>query len=151
MDALERGVIVVGGASMGALRAAELDSLGMIGKGEIYRLYKDGIIESDDDVAIVFDPMSNEQLSEALVSMAHNFRNACQKGIISQEDYETLYRAAKNIYYPKRNYPLVFRNSGLDEEKINVLKEFLTLEGKDIKHSDALEVINFIKSIQDEV
>ena len=35
--AISRGIQVFGAASMGALRAAELDTLGMIGCGEIYR------------------------------------------------------------------------------------------------------------------
>ena len=29
---------------MGALRAAEMDTLGMIGIGKIYRMYKDGTL-----------------------------------------------------------------------------------------------------------
>src|SRR6185369_3188776 len=37
--ALAEGVRVYGAASMGALRAAELDTYGMIGVGEIYRQY----------------------------------------------------------------------------------------------------------------
>jgi hypothetical protein len=45
--------MIVGASSMGALRAAELDSMGMVGIGTVYQYYRDGIIESDDDVAIV--------------------------------------------------------------------------------------------------
>jgi hypothetical protein len=36
ISALKAGVCVVGGSSMGALRASELDSYGMIGVGRIY-------------------------------------------------------------------------------------------------------------------
>ena len=35
--ALDRGIAVYGGSSMGALRAAELDAFGMVGIGSIYR------------------------------------------------------------------------------------------------------------------
>ncbi|MCI6930805.1 MAG: TfuA-like protein, partial [Methanobrevibacter boviskoreani] len=51
MEALNEGITVVGGSSMGALRASELDSLGMIGVGFVYNEYKNGNIKSDDDVA----------------------------------------------------------------------------------------------------
>jgi hypothetical protein len=52
LQALKAGVTVIGGSSMGALRAAELDYAGMIGIGTVYQKYRDGKIESDDDVAI---------------------------------------------------------------------------------------------------
>jgi hypothetical protein len=47
---LGRGVRVLGAASIGALRAAELDRFGMEGIGEIYRNYRDGVLEADDEV-----------------------------------------------------------------------------------------------------
>jgi hypothetical protein len=45
---------VYGAASMGALRAAELDYLGMIGIGKIYEWYRDGVTEDDSEVALSF-------------------------------------------------------------------------------------------------
>ena len=48
LAAVKKGVRVVGASSMGALRAAEMDTLGMVGIGEIYRMYKSGELESDD-------------------------------------------------------------------------------------------------------
>ncbi|MEZ4368577.1 MAG: TfuA-like protein [Kofleriaceae bacterium] len=48
--ALERGLEVYGAASMGALRAAELDRFGMIGVGRVYRGYATGAIVADDEV-----------------------------------------------------------------------------------------------------
>jgi len=44
----------VGGSGMGVLRASELDSYGMIWVGRIYEWYCDGVIESDDEVAVTF-------------------------------------------------------------------------------------------------
>ena len=65
LKAIKNGVIVVGGASMGALRASELDDFGMIGIGQVYKDYRSGVVESDDDVAVVINPETLEQLSEA--------------------------------------------------------------------------------------
>ena len=56
LAAIKQGVTVIGASSMGALRAAEMDTLGMVGIGEMYRMYKSGELESDDEVALVFDP-----------------------------------------------------------------------------------------------
>jgi hypothetical protein len=124
LRALDEGITVVGGSSMGALRSAELDYAGMIGIGTVYQEYRDGIIESDDDVAIVFDPVTHELLCEALVSMNHNFQRAEAEGIINSREVRMLYETAKKIYYPQRNYPRVLSDADLDEDKKRNLKSF---------------------------
>jgi hypothetical protein len=43
---------VYGASSMGALRAAELDWLGMVGVGRVYEWYRDGVTEDDSEVAL---------------------------------------------------------------------------------------------------
>ena len=50
---MARGTIVFGAASMGAMRAAELDRFGMIGVGIAYRAYRDGRLTGDDEVALI--------------------------------------------------------------------------------------------------
>ena len=42
LKAIKNDIIVVGGASMGALRASELDDFGMIGIGQVYEDYRIG-------------------------------------------------------------------------------------------------------------
>src|SRR4051794_30183149 len=48
MDAMRAGLVVFGGSSMGALRAAELDRYGMRGHGKIYELIKSSSEFRDD-------------------------------------------------------------------------------------------------------
>jgi YcaO-like protein with predicted kinase domain len=66
---LAAGTRVVGGASLGALRAAELDVFGMEGVGEIYRAYRDGTLVRDDAVMLLHAPatLRFETLTIALV------------------------------------------------------------------------------------
>src|SRR6476469_7469441 len=45
--AMSRGIHVFGSASMGALRAAELGTLGMVGVGIIFKQYRDEVLEDD--------------------------------------------------------------------------------------------------------
>jgi hypothetical protein len=45
---------ICGAASMGALRASELDWVGMIGIGRIYEWYRDSVTEDDSEVALVY-------------------------------------------------------------------------------------------------
>lgn len=84
--ALLQGVLCIGAASMGALRAAELHRYGMIGIGRIFAMYRDG--EEDDSlVAMTYDSVSYKPLeqprigqetkvADALeaISFARNFR-----------------------------------------------------------------------------
>ncbi len=149
LNALKKGVTVVGGASMGALRASELDDFGMVGIGYVYNQYKNGFIESDDDVAIVINPVNLEQLSDSLVSMEYNFKRMLDKGIVSKEEFDRLIKTAKSIFYPKRTYDLVFKNVDIDETRIKELERFLDEKGIDIKRQDAIDVIKYIKNMID--
>ncbi|MGB9937658.1 MAG: TfuA-related McrA-glycine thioamidation protein [Methanobacterium sp.] len=149
LEALKKGITVVGGGSMGALRASELDDFGMIGIGYVYNQYKNGLIESDDDVAVIINPENMEQLSDSLVSMEYNFKRARDKGLIDKDDYNVILKIAKSIFYPKRTYTLLLNTVPLHPAKIAVLENFLINKGIDIKREDAKTVLEYIKSITD--
>src|ERR1700748_2374474 len=55
---LDRGIQVFGAASMGALRAAETYMFGTIGVGEIFRMFRDRVLDADDEVAVTYEPGS---------------------------------------------------------------------------------------------
>lgn len=145
LEAMNRGITVVGSSSMGALRASELDELGMIGIGYVYKQYKTGAIESDDDVAITLNPVTHEQLSDSLVSIDYNLKKARDNGILSDEELQKLLETAKSIFYPKRTYDKIFKESCLDENVLEPLKLFLKEQGCDVKRQDAIKVLNYVK------
>ncbi|MCL2157282.1 MAG: TfuA-related McrA-glycine thioamidation protein [Methanobrevibacter sp.] len=147
IQAIDKGITVVGGGSMGALRASELDSLGMIGIGYVYESYASGKIESDDDVAVVFNPETHEQLSEALVNIEHKLSLATEKGIINNSEKNEILKVAKSIYYPKRTYSKILAKTKISEEKKENLIEFAS-KIVDIKTQDAIAVLEFIKSMK---
>jgi TfuA protein len=66
---LAAGVCVWGAASMGALRAAECWPLGMRGWGWVYGRYRAGLTSSDEDVALVFNPLSRRALTIPMVNI----------------------------------------------------------------------------------
>ena len=78
LAAMDRGVAVYGAASLGALRAAELDRYGMIGVGAIYEAYRDGIVESDAAVMVTHAPaeLGYRPLTVALVDVEATLRAA---------------------------------------------------------------------------
>ena len=138
--ALEAGARVLGASSMGALRASELDVYGMEGIGIIYQAYRSGLLISDDEVALTFDPFSYEPTSEPLVNIRFNLDLACRKGIISEQSRERLFLAARRLYFPSRTYQSMMMEGAKDlpPEEMERLSCYLERERRDFKMEDAL-------------
>ncbi len=147
LEALKRGITVVGGSSMGALRACELYPFGMIGVGKIFEDYKNGVIESDDDVAVSLNPENYEQMSESWINMKYNFEFALKDNIINQKQCEELLKISKELYYPKRSFEYVIKKSSLDDNKKLELINYIKSIRYDIKNEDAKKVIEYIKNL----
>ena len=143
LSAINTGAKVFGASSMGALRASELDSLGMVGIGYCYNQYASGAIDSDDDVAVMLDSESLEALSVPLISMNYVFENAVSENILTQSEKDELTAIAKSTFYPKRNYADTLSKSGLSDDKKSELINFIR-ENEDIKKQDAKELLNCI-------
>src|SRR5512136_850779 len=149
LTAIKRGVVVVGSSSMGALRAAEMDTLGMTGIGEVYRMYRSGELVSDDEVALVFDPETGLALSEPLVNIRFTLREAENRGIITPPDHATLLAAAQSVFYPQRTYAKVVSAAGdavLPETRERFLA-WVRLNAVDQKRKDAVAALEFIRGI----
>jgi len=147
--ALEKGVKVIGASSMGALRASELDLYGMEGVGEIYELYKQGELVSDDEVALIFEPDSFKPLSEPMVNIRYNLGLAEERGIINKEAKEKILSIAKSLYYPERDYDRILNvaEGEVEKEVLERLKKFLRGERRDLKREDAIDALKKIKEI----
>ncbi|HEY9206071.1 MAG TPA: TfuA-related McrA-glycine thioamidation protein [Candidatus Methanoperedens sp.] len=151
IEALKSGVKVVGGASMGALRASELDSYGMIGVGRIYEMYRDGIIESDDEVAVTFDTDTMEPLSIPLVNIRMTLELAKSTGILTEEQARTIVEISRKIFYPDRNYRKIItesmKNGIIPESEKEKLLDFFKNHEVDVKREDAVLVLKMIKEM----
>ncbi|MEM4405827.1 MAG: TfuA-related McrA-glycine thioamidation protein [Candidatus Methanomethylicaceae archaeon] len=147
--ALKKGVTVVGGASIGALRACELDVYGMIGVGKIYRWYKEGIISADDEVAVAFHPNTYQPLSEPLVNIRATLDALISRGMISKVEGEIIIKSAKEIPFHLRNYSRIIQKAidKLGRDKAKIILEMLRKEKVDQKWIDAIEVLKKIREL----
>jgi len=102
-----RGTFLFGAASMGALRAAELDRHGMIGVGWIYRAYRDGRLTGDDEVALAHapEPLDWEPLSIPMVEIRATLVRACIKKVIVVDQARRLRSLFHDIHYADRSWP----------------------------------------------
>ncbi len=103
--ALSNGVGVVGAASMGALRAAELHGHGMLGHGKIYEAYASGEITDDDEVAVVHGPEETGfiPLTDAMVDIRDVIGQARILGVLTLAAAEAAIACAKARHFKMRS------------------------------------------------
>ena len=71
---LGSGKTVIGAASMGALRASELDRYGMIGVGWVYDRFRTSAVRNDADVALVYSPFDFKPMTVPMVDLDTGWR-----------------------------------------------------------------------------
>lgn len=151
IEALKGGVTVVGGGSMGALRASELQPYGMIGVGGVYEMYRSGAVESDDEVAVTFNDETMDALSLPLVNVRLTVKAMQEAGVLTGEQALAVVDVTRKLFYPDRNYRNIVGEcikKGVigDKEKDNLLGDFRKYE-VDVKREDAVLVLEKIKEI----
>ncbi len=125
--ALDRGIEVWGAASMGALRAAELDVFGMRGVGAIYRAFKRGELVRDDEVAVAHLPgeVGYRPVSDALVNLRDGLARAAKAGIITARTRDALVELARMPFYRERSWARLLvdgRTAGLPARQLAALE-----------------------------
>jgi len=148
LEAMDAGVKVYGSSSMGALRAVELAPYGMVGVGQIFRLFASGELDADDEVAMVYDSHTLRPTSDPLVNMRVALEAARSKGFISEETRTLIINEAQKCYFPERNYKYVLSRlaAKIPENESTNLKQFLETSAPDAKREDAIELLQHMKS-----
>ena len=148
--ARKNGVLLAGAASLGALRAVELEKFGMIGIGKIFQLYKTGKLNADDEVAVTFASEGDYQLqSEAMIDIRYNLYLAHKKGFISEKAKSLLVKLAKEIYFPHRKYTYILEEAKskypMLESEINSFGNYIRSNRKSLKEMDAIRLVKYLK------
>lgn len=145
---LQAGIEVIGGGSMGALRAAELEPLGMKGAGRIYEAYHAGDVDGDDEVVLAYDPFSLAPLSEPLINFRLNLEDAVKAGQISKKVADYALSELKKVYYPRRNYNKFkeILSSLLSGSEFKTFIDYWNYNYQDFKNLDAKLILENIKT-----
>ena len=121
----------------------------MIGVGTVYSWYRDGIIESDDEVAVTTNPETFEAVSVPLVNISQTFSNALDDGMINKEEHDALLNIAIGTHYTLRSYLGIIKEA-LQKGILNDGSALLTYcreHEADVKKEDALMVLEKIKEL----
>jgi hypothetical protein len=147
---MAQGVPVIGAASMGALRAAELWSYGMAGVGLIFRWYRRCRLAPDDAVAVLHGPpeIGSPPLTQSLIDLRIAFRLAERRGIIDRATRLALAAAAIRLNFRDRTIAETVALARRSSEAFPADRETLTaaLEGLDFsqKRNDALQALQTV-------
>jgi hypothetical protein len=147
--AMAQGIHVYGGASIGALRAAELAEYGMKGVGSVYEQYRDGRLIDDDEVAVLHGPkeIGYVQVTEAMVNVRATVDRASQLGVIAPELAASLVRIAKSLFYKDRTYEAIIKAAtahGLAPEALGRFMNWLPAGNVDQKRIDAVKLLKAV-------
>ncbi|NHU42997.1 TfuA-related McrA-glycine thioamidation protein [Rhodococcus sp. A14] len=103
IEVLRSGRQVWGLCSIGAIRAAELDHLGMMGFGEIYESFRCNPEQPDDVVALLHDPeWPWRPVSEPLVHLSRASSHLVEIGLIDQLVADAVIASLKNRWFGER-------------------------------------------------
>lgn len=149
LNLLRSGVTVIGGGSMGALRAAELQDLGMIGIGRIFEEYASGRIEGDDEVVLLYDPHTLSALSEPLINLRLNLERAVEEKILHRGAALNILEELRTHYYPQRDLSQLLAIARISLETVDYerVEKFFKSSFEDFKKKDAFLVLEAVKKI----
>ena len=151
--ATRKNIELIGASSLGALRAVELEKFGMKGIGKIFQLFKNGILNADDEVAVTFVRDKNILQSEALIDIRFNLFLAYKKGIITKQTKKRFVRIAKNIYFPFRNYDdiitLTQEQFPSIHDELENFRDYILKNRDSLKARDARKLLKYLKTISE--
>jgi hypothetical protein len=145
LHVMDQGVTVVGAASMGALRAAELADHGMVGVGQIFQMYRNGEICGDDEVAIKHRTAEQGYRPDsiALVNLRFGAGRGVEADAVSPHTAAVVLAAAKEMVFDDRTWPHIgaavagqLPAAGLAE--LPALREYCSGRPGDLKAQDAV-------------
>ena len=152
LDAIEEDFLVFGASSMGALRAAELCTLGMTGHGVVFEWYRDGVIEGDDEVALLHatEEFNYRPFSVPMVTLRYTLARAVADRCLTIEQHDNVLSYLKSLPYPNRSFRAVLHSPALRDaapEVISRLELYLAEKAVDIKMQDAVGLLRHVKSV----
>jgi YcaO-like protein with predicted kinase domain len=139
MSLLALGTRVIGGASLGALRAAELERFGMEGVGAIFHAYRGGVLVRDDAVMLIHAPaeLGYAPLSVPLVDAEY----ALSLADLPKAARRMMQRIVRRAPFETRNWPDCLAEYAMRTgEEFPLPAELLEAAGS-LKRSDAQLVI----------
>lgn len=140
---LEAGKTVIGAASMGALRASELDRSGMIGVGWVYDYFRRQAVRRDADVALAYSLFDFKPLTVPVVDVEYWMERTSAAGLIGRAERARVLKAARKIFFAERTMDRLMESlrRAIGDQLLQSLLAFSGGEIPNIKSLDAEEAL----------
>lgn len=145
---LSQGGYIIGGASMGALRAAECHAYGMVGVGEVFHDYVSGRRTSDADVALshASAELAHMPLTVAQVDIEATLEKLSSEGALPAKVCDRLLAASLGLHFAERTWRLVCEQAQLDAKWAGLVAALLPAQAVSVKQQDAALVLERLKA-----
>jgi TfuA protein len=136
---IDNGTPVIGAASMGALRAAELHPFGMTGCGWIFEAYRSGRVIADDEVAVTYSQDSLAALTIPLINVRYWLERLRAAGEVDAITARRILARTRRVFYAERTRQRLCREWEKTVGQPEVERLLAATDGSiaDIKASDA--------------
>jgi hypothetical protein len=146
LDLVDTGTTVVGGASMGALRAAELHRHGMLGIGKVFRFFRSGCLNADDEVTIAHldEEHQYRPVSEALVNLRLTVSSMVRREMLQRVDAQLVVKTARRMAFYDRHLSHILERSVCAGMSSQVASDFVVNYRacfQDVKRADAEQIL----------
>jgi len=152
---LAAGQPLHGASSMGALRAVECRTLGMTGSGWVFEQYLSGAIESDGDVALLYDPDDYVPVTIPLMNVRWLLASKASEGLLTSAAANAALRVAEAAHFHERRPAALLRRwrRELPAHVVEVLEPELAdsfaLDTWDRKRLDALDAVRMALGVSE--
>jgi TfuA protein len=146
---LDKGKTVIGAASMGALRASELDRSGMIGVGWVYDYFRRCAVRRDADVALVYAPFDFKPMTVPMVDLEYWMEQTSATGPIRNREKALLLKTARDIFFAERTPDRLLDalRRAIGGDTIDALLAFSGGSIPNVKSIDAAEAVRLGASL----
>ncbi len=144
------GVTLLGGASMGAVRAVQLESSGMHGHGHVFRLFRRGSLADRKEVYVLHAPAALRYrcLTLPLVNVRYTLRAMRMACHFGRAEEQALLRYMRDVPWFDRDRPslsaAVYATCG--SSRCARIMQTFDLMYRDIKHEDAMSLVSQLQS-----
>jgi len=144
------GIAVLGGGSMGAVRAAQLESEGMQGSGRVFRLFRRGSLTDSDEVYVLHAPAALRYrcLTIPLVNIRYTLRAMRLAGRLSSAEEQALVSYMTDVpWFDRDRRALSAALYGMcgRSRSAEILQAF-ERSYRDVKREDALSLVSQLRS-----
>ncbi len=107
-------------------------------------MFRDGILDADDEVALIYERDTYRKLSEPLVNLRAALDMAAAAGAIDETEKNDLLLKMKSLYFPERSH------HALQAMSPRLRDYFRTAPLPDVKRDDALQLLNAIRLMREQ-